>query len=98
MATRRIPASAVAIDLAKRRSKGHSLRPQPQLLQNIATLALEYALQHRLQYEPPDELLGPYRFLTFYLQNTTFQSGAEGIRTPDLRRAKSGSLVRKSSS
>src|SRR3712207_8181076 len=26
--------------------------------------------------------------LTFYLQNAVFLSGAEGIRTPDLRRAK----------
>jgi hypothetical protein len=52
------------------------------------TKALENALQYRLQYEAPDKLPGLYRPLTFYLQIYVFQSGADGIRTHALRRAK----------
>ncbi len=55
---------------------------------NSADRTLEDALQYRLQYEAPDKLRGRYRSLAFHLQIHTFLSGAEGIRTPDLRRAK----------
>jgi hypothetical protein len=57
-------------------------------LLNSTVRTLEDALQYRLQYEAPDKLCGLYRSLTFHLQIYTFLSGAEGIRTPDLRRAK----------
>ena len=49
---------------------------------------LEGALQYGLQYDAPDQFKSLYRSLAFYLQTATFLSGAEGIRTPDLRRAK----------
>jgi hypothetical protein len=45
-------------------------------------------LEDALKYEAPDWLRGPFPSLTFYLQICKFLSGAEGIRTPDLRRAK----------
>ncbi len=54
---------------------------------------MEDALQYRLQYEAPDKLPGPYRSLTFYLQICTFLSGADGIRTHALRRAKARKYV-----
>jgi Helix-turn-helix domain len=34
------------------------------------------------------KIAAPSKFAEFYLQICTFQSGAEGIRTPALRRAK----------
>ena len=49
---------------------------------------LEGALHYGLQYDAPDQFKSLYRSLAFYLQTSTFLSGAEGIRTPDLRRAK----------
>ena len=49
---------------------------------------MEDALQYRLQYEAPGKLRSLYRSLAFYLQICIFMSGAEGSRTPDLRRAK----------
>jgi hypothetical protein len=49
---------------------------------------LEDPLQYRLQYETPDKLRDLYRSPTFYLQMRTIQSGADGIRTHALRRAK----------
>ena len=55
---------------------------------NSAERTLEDALQYRLQYEAPDKLWSLYRSLKFYLQIGTFQSGADGIRTHALRRAK----------
>ena len=57
---------------------------------NSADRTLEDALQYRLLYEAPEKLCGLYRSLTFHLQIYTFLSGAEGIRTPDLRRANAG--------
>ena len=47
---------------------------------------LEGALQYGLQYDAPDQFKSLYRSLAFYLQTATFLSGAEGIRTPGLRR------------
>ena len=47
----------------------------------------------RLQYEAPGKIRSLYRSLASYLQNTTFPSGAEGIRTPDLRRAKAKEYI-----
>jgi hypothetical protein len=41
-----------------------------------------------LQYEAPDKVRGLCRRPAFYLQICVFLSGAEGSRTPDLRRAK----------
>ena len=55
---------------------------------NSADRTLDDALQYRLQYEAPELVRGLYRSLAFHLQIYTFLSGAEGIRTPDLRRAK----------
>jgi len=49
----------------------------------------EGALQYGLQYEAQNRLRGLHTRFAFYLQNSTFYSGAEGNRTPDLRRAKS---------
>jgi hypothetical protein len=49
---------------------------------------LEVALQYRFQYEIPDKCRDLYQSLTFYLEISTFLSGADGIRTHALRRAK----------
>src|SRR5215207_1164267 len=49
----------------------------------------EGALQYGLQYEAQNRLRGLHTRFAFYLQNSTFYSGAEGNRTPDLRLAKS---------
>jgi hypothetical protein len=46
-------------------------------------------LENALEYKAVAKLRSLYRPLTFYLQICTFLSGSEGIRTPDLRRAKS---------
>ena len=54
----------------------------------------EDALQYRLQYEAPELVRGLYPSLTFHLQIYIFGSGAEGIRTPVLRRAQA-TLLRK---
>jgi hypothetical protein len=47
----------------------------------------------RLQYKAPDELPDLHRSLTFYLQTCTFLSGADGIRTHALRRAKADRYI-----
>ena len=58
------------------------------LLQNSISRVLGDVLQYRLQYEAPDKLCGFYLSFTFYLQIRTILSGADGIRTHALRRAK----------
>ena len=55
-------------------------------------------LQYRLQYEAPGKLRSLYRTLAFYLQIYIFLSGAEGIRTPDLRLAKADQSILECSS
>jgi hypothetical protein len=62
-------------------------------LLDSADCTSEDALQYRLQYEAPDKLPGFYQSLMFYLQTCTFLSGAEGIRTHALRRAKAHQLI-----
>ena len=51
-------------------------------------LTLRERVAVRLQYETPERLRSLYLSLTFYLQICTFLSGADGIRTHALRRAK----------
>ena len=51
-------------------------------------LSLDNALQYWLQYEALGLTRVPRSPLVFCLQIRVFCSGAEGIRTPDLRRAK----------
>ncbi len=53
-----------------------------------AERTLEDGLQHRLQYEASEVLRGIFGSFTFYLQIYIFSSGADGIRTHALRRAK----------
>jgi hypothetical protein len=63
-------------------------------LLDSADCTSEDALQYRSQYEAPELVRGLYPSLTFHLQIYTFGSGAEGIRTPVLRRAQA-TLLRK---
>jgi hypothetical protein len=49
---------------------------------------LEDAMQYRLQYEVRKKLWKLYPPLRFTCNLLLFRCGAEGIRTPDLRRAK----------
>jgi len=57
---------------------------------HAAARVLEDAWQYRLQYEATELNRGFDFSFTFYSETRTFLSGAEGIRTSDLRRAKSG--------
>ena len=57
-------------------------------MQDSLSRALKALVAVRLQYEAPGTFRNLYRSFTFYLQTYTFLSGADGIRTHALRRAK----------